>query len=393
MATLPPGVPATPLVMGQPSNDLVHFIVEVDRSRCLPVDPAIDARLQLLENNGLTASIAELVALSAIHFTAAVLDAGEGHEIARVRLAWHLLMDWQLTATPNHYNPNRTVMTVANQPNSRLLALRTETLAVGIGLLIGIRMYDIQYPYWAATPGLQPYDLYTYDGLGGLIALETRGRINRSNVASAIHQIYGKFVQPSFSHAAGVIFFPRTGNRSQTADIMIIDPEGEVAYRGPNQRYRSLLRHYSVFFIAQGGLVRPFGEQLRKISTSPEDVFDDYLRGGLSAIVDRPHHRSRSGFTFKGIRYIGAFWDAVVWPYWLTGIRSPSDRGVFFWGLAKEIVDALETGQVQRLEFPKQETIVERSDKRMAVFLSDFTVFIWAPSQEELDLAEDSAAR
>jgi len=392
MATLPPGVPATPLVMGQPPNDLVHFKVEVDRSRCQPVDPTIDARLQLLENQGLTVSIAELVVLSAIHFTGTVLDTGEGHEVARVRLAWHLLMDWQLKATSHHYDPNRMVLTVANQPNSRLLALRTETLSVGIGLLIGIRMYGIQYSYWDATPGLQPYDLYTYDSLG-LIAVETRGRINRSNVASAIQQVYSKFKQPNFSRAAGVIFFPRTRNHSQTADIMIIDPEGEVPYRGPNQRYRSLLRHYAPFFIAQGGLVRPFGEQLRKISTSPEDMFDNYLKGGLSAIDTQPPHRGRSGFNFKGTRYIGAFWDGVVWPYWLTGIRSPSDRGVFFWGLAEDIVKALETGQVQRLEFPKHETTVERSDTRMVVLLSDFTVLIWAPSREELDLAEDNAAR
>lgn len=81
MVTTPPVVPDTPFFIGQPTGDLVHFRVEVDRSRRLPVDPAINTRLQTLETNGLILSIAGIIARSAIHFMGAVLDAGEGHEI------------------------------------------------------------------------------------------------------------------------------------------------------------------------------------------------------------------------------------------------------------------------------------------------------------------------
>ncbi len=239
MAITPPVVPNTPLFIGQPTDDLVHFRVEVDRSRCLPVDPAVNVRLQLLETNGLVLSIAGIVGRSAIHFLGSVLDAGEGHEIARVRLAWHLLMDWQMMAVPHYNNPDRFVLTVANQPNSRLLALRTEIISVGIGLEVGIRMFDIPYPFWVATPGLEPYDLYTHNDAGEIIAVEARGRTDRGGWATAVQQIYHKFQVPNFSRAAGVIFFPRTTNRSRTSDIMIIDPKGVVVAHSPNQRYRT----------------------------------------------------------------------------------------------------------------------------------------------------------
>lgn len=393
MVTTPPVVPDTPSFIGQPTGDLVHFRVEVDRSRCLPVDPAINTRLQTLETNGLILSIAGIVARSAIHFMGAVLDAGEGHEIARVRLAWHLLMDWQMAAVPHHNNPNRLVLTVTHQPNSRLLALRTEIISVGIGLEVGIRMYDIPYPFWDATPGLQSYDLHTHNDAGEIIAVEVRGRTNRNGWSTAMQQIYHKFQNPNFSRGAGVIFFPRTTNRSRTSDIMIIDPEGDVSAYPPNQKYRALLRHYAPFFIAQGPLVRPFGERLRAVADSDEHAFEGYLRGGISVGTEKRLRRGHSGFTFGGIQYIGTFWDGVVWPYWLTGIRAPSDQGVFFWGLAVQVVDALVTGQLEGLRFPEEQTLIEKNETRMIILLSDLTVLVWAPSRELLDLAEDEKDR
>src|SRR5207253_2223179 len=112
-----------------------------------------------------------------------------------------------------------------------------------------------------------------------------------------------------FSRAAGVLFFPRTTNGSRTSDIMIIDPEGDAAAHPPNQRYRALLRHYAPFFIAQGGVIRPFGERLRAVADSDEDAFASYLRGGISVVAKKRIHRGRSGFTFGGIHYIGTFWN------------------------------------------------------------------------------------
>ena len=376
-------VPNSPLVTGQPSDDIVHFQVEVDRSRCMPVDPAIDARLQNLETSGLSLRISGIVARSAIHFIGSVLDAGEGYEVARVRLAWHILMDWQMNAVPHRWNPKRTVLTIATQPNSRLLALRTEIISMGIALEIGIRMFGIPYPFWDATAGLQPYDLHAYDPLGNLIAVEARGRTDRNGCKTAVQQIYRKFKTPNFSQAAGIVFFPRTTNKGRASDIMVIDPEGEAPRRHPNQRYRSLLRHYAPFFISQGNLIRRFGDTLRAIAEHSEREFENYLANGIPS-GDSPFRRGHSGFTFRGERYVGTFWDDVVWPEWLTGIRSPARGGVFFWGLARNVIDSLRTGQIRQLEFPPEETVVKKSDSQVTIAFSDRTIVAWAPSSNML---------
>ena len=65
-------------VVPSPSNDLVHFRIEVDRSRCATNDPVINARLVGLEQNGLTLSIAQLVASANLHFAGSVEDEGLG---------------------------------------------------------------------------------------------------------------------------------------------------------------------------------------------------------------------------------------------------------------------------------------------------------------------------
>lgn len=296
-----------------------------------------------------------------------------------------------MRAEPHRTTPGRKVLTIAKQPNSRLLAVRTEIISVGIGLEIGIRMFGIPYPFWDATAGLQPFDLYTYDAQGNVIAVETRGRTDRNGWVNAVEQIHTKFKAPNFSRAAGIIFFPRTTNRGRTSDILIIDPAGEASSKSPNQRYRSLLRHYAPFFIAQGNLIRPFGERLREIAEYPEQAFEDYLGRGTPT-SGSPIRQGHSGFTIRGERYVGTFWDDVVWPYWLTGIRAPSNGGVFFWGLALEVVERLRTGQIKSLEFPPEETTVKKTDSQMIIIFSDRTVLAWAPSQKFLDLVEDEPA-
>ena len=81
---------AGPVVPG-PSNDLVHFRIEVDGSRCATNDPVINERLVGLEQNGLTLSIAQLVASANLQFAGSVGDEGLGLEDAQMRAAWNQL--------------------------------------------------------------------------------------------------------------------------------------------------------------------------------------------------------------------------------------------------------------------------------------------------------------
>jgi hypothetical protein len=373
-----------------PSNDLVHFRVKVDRSRCDTNDPAIDLRLTELEHDGLTLSIAQLVAGANLHFAGSVQDEGHGLEDARMKAAWNLLRGWNMTSTSHHTRPSRTVLVVAEQPNSRMTAMRSEVRAVSIALVIGIRLYNVAYAYWAATEGLQAFDLSATDEAGNEFRIEARGRINRTNVQTAVQQVYTKFAQPNFSQAAGVIFFPRTNNRGRE-DIVVLDPEGEPERLMANSRYRNLLKHYVPIFIAQGGPVRAFGERLKALSESPDEVFSSYLEGGDAALSSRTVRRGRSGFAWNGTLYVGAFFEDIAWPVWLTGIERPPDGGAFFWGISKEVITTFQGGQLASLKFAADEQpIISRTERVMSIVMPDRTLLIWAESMPELLAAEDS---
>ena len=377
-----PAVPA-------PSNDLVHFRIRVDRSRCGTTDPALNLRLTALEQNGLTLSIAQLVASANLHFAGSVQDEGQGLEDARMRAAWNLLRGWNMTSMPHHTQPSRRVLVVADQPNSRMTAIRSEVLAMSVALEMGIRLYNVAYPYWAATEGLQAFDLSATDEAGNEFRVEARGRINRTNTETAVQQVHEKFADPNFSHAAGVIFFPRTNNRGRE-DIVVLDPDGEPEHHMANSRYRNLLIHYVPIFIAQGGLVRAFGEHLRALSASPDEEFSSYLEGGDAALSSPTTRWGRSGFNWNGTRYIGAFFDDIAWPVWLTKIERPLDGGVFFWGIAEEVIRIFQGGQLASLKFAASEQpIVSRTERVMSIVMPDRTLLVWAETMRELTAAED----
>lgn len=377
-------------VVPAPSNDLVHFRIEVDRSRCATDDPVINARLIVLEQNGLTLSIAQLVASANLHFAGSVQDERSGLEDARMRAAWNLLRGWNMTSTPHHTRPSRRVLVVADQPNSRMTATRSEVLAMGIALEIGIQLYNVEYPYWAATEGNQAFDLSATDEAGNEFRVEAGGRINRTNKGKAVQQVHAKFAAPNFSHAAGVVFFPRTNNRGRE-DIIVLDPEGEPERHMANSRYRNLLMHYVPIFIAQGGLVRAFGKRLKALSASPDQEFSSYSEGGDAALSSPTTHRGRSGFRWNGTLYIGAFFEDIAWPIWLTRIERPLDAGVFFWGIAEEVIRVFQGGQPASLKFAAPEQpIVSRTERVMSIVMPDRTLLIWAETMRELTAAEDS---
>jgi len=337
----------------------------------------------------LTLSIAQLVASANLHFAGSVQDEGQGLEDARMRAAWNLLRGWNMTSMPHHTQPSRRVLVVADQPNSRMTAIRSEVLAMSVALEMGIRLYNVAYPYWAATEGLQAFDLSATDEAGNEFRVEARGRINRTNTETAVQQVHEKFADPNFSHAAGVIFFPRTNNRGRE-DIVVLDPDGEPEHHMANSRYRNLLIHYVPIFIAQGGLVRAFGEHLRALSASPDEEFSSYLEGGDAALSSPTTRWGRSGFNWNGTRYIGAFFDDIAWPVWLTKIERPLDGGVFFWGIAEEVIRIFQGGQLASLKFAASEQpIVSRTERVMSIVMPDRTLLVWAETMRELTAAED----
>lgn len=389
-----PSFPITPnALVSPPTTELVHLRVKVDRRRCSTIDPAINGRLSSLEADGISISIAQLVANANLHFAGAVADEGAGEEEARMRAAWETLRHWGMVAVPHHKHPGRTVLQLAEQPNSRLTAHRSEVLAIGVALQVGIRIYDIAYPYWAATEGLQEFDLQSADDDGNEYRIEARGRINRTHVGKALAQVHRKFPHADFSHAAGVIFFPRTNNRGRE-DILVLDPEGEPKRVFRNRRYRNLLSHYAPIFMAQGGPVRLFGERLRSVAKSSDEQFAQYMKSGDAILLSPRTRRTHASFAWRGTLYLGTFFQDFAWPTWLTQIDRPGTDGVFFWGIAKEVVVGLENGRLQDLRFAVAERAqVERSNLVTAIVMPDRTLLIWGTTMKILNEAEDLDTR
>jgi len=101
--------------------------------------------------------------------------------------------------------------------------------------------------------------------------------------------------------------------------------------------------------------------------------------------------RGRSGFTWNGTLYIGAFFKDIAWPTWLTRIERPLNGGVFFWGIADEVIRAFQGGQLASLRFTASEQpVVSHRKRMMSIVMPDRTLLIWAATMPELTAAEDS---
>ena len=310
-----------------------------------------------------------------------------------MRAAWDLLRHWGMTAVPHHRRPNRSVLRVTEQPNSRMTAFRSEVLAIGVALEVGIRLYDTAYPFWAATEGLQAFDLQATDDAGNQYRVEARGRIDRTNVGTAKKQVYDKFVNANFSQAAGVIFFPRTNNRGRE-DILVLDPDGDLNHLLANSRYRNLLRHYAPLFIAQGPLIRPFGDRLLWLAKASDTDFANYMSTGDEVLMNRRTRSARSGYGWRGVQYVGTFFEDFAWPNWLLPVDRPTDGGVFFWGIAKDVVVSLQTGAVRELRFVvAEQATVHRSETTMAIVMPDRTLLVWGLTMKDLEGAEDKSVQ
>ncbi|MGO9339502.1 MAG: hypothetical protein ACLPY1_18540 [Terracidiphilus sp.] len=332
-------------------------------------------------------TIMEIVVRAGMHFTGGIIDRGEGSEIAQIRAAWDFLKDWNLRAEPHATSRLRNVLVVEDQQNARITATRSEILAFGIGVEVASRIYQIPYSQWEGSPGLSLHDIQAYDWQNSLVLVELRGRINRQHLRSAINEIYDKFEEGDFSKAAGIIVFPRTKNTSRTADIMIVDPLGKREPEGQSARFRILLRHYAPFFYYQGGVVRQFGERMRDLSYSDETTFRHYLTNGDPLLSLPTTKAGRVSFTWNETRYVGTIWEGVHWPKWLVGMEEPSEGGAFFWGLRRDVIKDIRSGNLERLADLNERPETFRLERRIVVVLPDGIALIWAPSKEELALA------
>jgi hypothetical protein len=334
---------------------------------------------------GFRLTIMEIVIRAGLHFSGAIIERGEGEEVAQMRMAWDFLKDWNLRGVPHAKDQNRIVLVVEEQTNARVTATRSEILAFGVGYEAATRIYQIPANQWETSEGLSTHDLQAFNAQGSLIRVELRGRLNRQHLGSAVSQVHDKFAQGDFNNAAGIIFFPRTTNAARTADMLILDPLGTREPEPQTARFRILLRHYAPFFYYQGGIVRHFGERMRALSLGPEQDLQLYLKHGDEELSGSSFKAGRVGFDWAGVRYVGTVWEDMHWPEWLVGIGVPGG-GAFFWGIRKDIIEALRSGDLQHVADIDDEQEVFKTDRGIVAVLSDGMVLIWAPSADELIL-------
>jgi len=389
MASSPAFPSGPPPAIQPPSAEKVTLRVKVDRSRCNGTDPEIEKRLKKLEEDGLTISIAQIAANANLHFAGSVKDEGEGVKNAQIRAAWSELRHLNMRAVPERNGRTRLQrLRVDKSSNSRETARRSEVLAMGASLQIGIVVFKKPYRFWSATPGLKRYDLSAKDSQGDELKVEARGRIDGTNVKKAVTQVHKKFAKGDFSKAIGVIVFPRTKPGGKE-DILVVDPDGIAEPRPTDAQFRNLLLHYVPIFTVQGDRIAAFGRRLKEIATSSDQDFANYLSHGDTVLSSRGVRRGRSGFNWKGTRYVGTFFKDLAWPEWLTGMPTPSTGGVFFWGLASGALDQLQSGQVADLNPPNEEAIVERRGDIFSIEMPDWSVLIWGATLDELEGSED----
>ncbi|MGB6691097.1 MAG: hypothetical protein WBE76_24960 [Terracidiphilus sp.] len=391
MASFPTFPSGRPPIIQPPSAEKITLQVKVDRKRCKTTDPEIEKRLKKLEKAGLTISIAQLVANANLHFAGYVKDDGEGEEAARMRQAWGELRHLNMRAVQEgHGKGQRKALLVDKSTNSRETARSSEVLAMGASLQVGIVIYKRRYSFWSSTPGLKTYDLSAKDSQGNELKVEARGRIDGTNRKKAVDQVHKKFKKADFSKAIGVILFPRTKAAPGKEDILVVDPDGDAEPSPSDAQYRNLLLHYVPIFTVQGASYAAFGRRLRAIASSSDRDFARYLSHGDAELSGLK--RGRVGFDWKGTHYVGTYFEDTVWPEWLTGLPTPSEGGAFFWGLATEVLDRLQSGQVANLELPNEEAIVELRGHIFSIEMPDLSILAWGPSQSDLAAAGDREA-
>ncbi|MDD4891213.1 MAG: hypothetical protein PHU85_14930 [Phycisphaerae bacterium] len=338
-----------------------------------------------LRQNGIYLSIGQLAGLSAIWYRGAIASSVVGAEQAQLKAAWVELSNWNLRQEYGRDGIPRLV--VDKQANAGAQTKRSELLGIGVGLAVGMKLYDIDYPSWDVTHRNERHDLFAYHPASHrLVKVEAKGRYMRQNLKAAITQVYRKFAVADFAHAAGVVFAPRHTPNPRTADIVLIDPTGN---HEPNDQYvvpRALLSHYTPFFRRQGRIFDRFAARLQEIRTFDHRRFLAYLREGDAVLADLAATRSagRTTVRVRGHLFRGTAWEGFVWPAHLTGLGQRLHEGVFYWGLWEEVINALIQGKLHDVLNMRVRPCVSRLGNKALVVLPDGSALAWAPNPNEL---------
>lgn len=366
----------------EPPEDTVYFRVDVNRDQCGAVPAETEERLKKLEK-GFEISLAELIGTAGTHFRDGAIDfGGHGSAQAETQRAWDNLAHCQPRPIYNQKLGKNCLVVTKSANNPRSDGLAAEILAVGVGLSVAIKFYNIPLQLWFPT-GLEPTDFKAYDQNNNLVRVEVRGRFGRNHWKVAVEKTQKKLENYSdFNQAIGVLFAPRESARTNAADIEIIDPAGEHMTTQNHPQLRAVLCHYAPFFERQGYI--EFSERLRQLSSADDERFAQYLSVGDPILGDKNIRTHRTFFRYNEQRFEGTAWDGTAWPTALTGVEIPENKGCFYWALWDEVTWALKEGRLEDIAKMEVSSQTFRFKGRVLVLLQDASALVWAPTEAEL---------
>lgn len=376
MATLSQNILTTIL-----PSDRIDFIVQSKNStKCLSTSylPSIHN----LQQTGINTSVASFVARSATMYMQRLASVKNVSQ-TELNLAYALFA----FSSPKTVTNNGLSRLVINKSiNSRLQAVITETLAIGASLLAGEAVFGVPLQYWNPTPRLQRLDFYA-DFNGARYGLEAKGRIDFNNTVSAESSIDEKFsdskVTSQYHHALGVIYTPSININGipqiNPHDIIVIDPESDLPPLGELDDVRSILKHYSRIYKAQG--YSDVYEELLKITNKKSDnALFEYFKNGLQEL--KPGKKWRVKFYIKEIEYVGTAWSDKIGQYGSSD--SENESGAYMWGIKRQIHDAIMSGKIDSILSIKNYDDDFWQDQYRYVVIGDGSAIGWAPSLNDL---------
>jgi len=363
-------------------EQIVCLSVEVDKTTC-QTDPTIDEKLSCYEREGISVPISEIVVHAGIHYEGEAQDYwGIGRECAQIQSAWQDICNWEPRSETDAKGVSRLVFT--KRENSRRQANFSEVIAVGAGLVVGVRFFNRSYRFWRPTPGLSTYDFWAPGPEGSELQLEVRGRFAGDNIGTAKAQVRKKFGETAtLSRQLGVIFAPRVDVNTPNVDIVLVDPEKDgLPAMDSHREFRALLLHYIPFFARQN--FTEFANRLKKLAESSNNEFAAYVASGDDVL--RNARVKRTTFQFEGAEFVGTAWEGLAWPTALAPRIEEIDfsKGFFYWGIWTAVLESLREGQLGDLVDMNVTVGTYVHEHRIYVLLDDATALAWVPTMNDL---------
>lgn len=372
-------------------DDLFDLRVRVDASQCAG---GVPRSLRAMQRDGLTLSFTETFTHATIYFRGrpVVRRAGESSKHAFRRKTWDLLEDWEPRVEPAPTGERRLV--VNESPAGESTKTLSELLGEAMSLSVAKRVTGISFSRWSKKSYAKG-TRHDFEGIGdrGKAFAEARGRFNGNNLDKAIEGVRDKFSELAKRRRArrirsmiGVVYCLRTDPDDEQVpfsfDVEVVDPDEDAPAPRETEIWRALLAHYSTFFTFQAK--RDVARALDALRL----LTDRELERAVverRPILEAPRERrpggdlwGRTTFQIGADRYIGTIWRDRALPFRPGRIGERVAGKPVFWGIAREVAEALASCALDSLASLEAASITGQTGRYGYSYADDGTVFVFS---------------